>query len=261
MSDISSPIIWPLTEVTIRSLVKFLSIGALNSLVSLRFGVVFSICLQILITHSTESGAQGGGLVHKWLIPLPSTALVPLVTGVELSTPFLLILQEVRFAPAYYTVVIVVTSYIVGNFCACGACTTPVLIVKSGWLVITIHGALGESNTGISSCLIPIIRLFNKFWWFFPDRSSANWTCASLAFALFKPFTTLFIVIFVTQPIRLFPVSSIVVFLLCGSDRFWCRLLSNFRHRWLDYHSCFSLEFQWTYQQWRYLPHLWISLP
>ena len=77
--------------------------GEFNYFFSLRFGVVVFRIFTMLTSHSKEGGAQGGGLGKTELIPLPPpTALVPLVTGVEPSTPVLLILQGVRFAP-YYT--------------------------------------------------------------------------------------------------------------------------------------------------------------
>ena len=46
----------------------------------------------MILFQITEGGAQGGELVQTSLIPMPpSTDLVTLVTGVEPSTPVLLI--------------------------------------------------------------------------------------------------------------------------------------------------------------------------
>ena len=78
-------------EDAIGSLVKFLSMGEFNSLVSLSFGVLFCRMFLMLLSQSTEGGAQGGVLGHTALISLPSAAIVPLVNGVEPSTPVLII--------------------------------------------------------------------------------------------------------------------------------------------------------------------------
>ena len=65
-------------------------------------------------------------------IPLsPLTDPVSLVTGVEPPTLLLLIPQGVQFYPEFYAAVITMTSSIVGNFCACGAYTTPVLMINT----------------------------------------------------------------------------------------------------------------------------------
>ena len=72
---------------------KFLSIVALNSLVSLRIGVLISLMFPMLLSQSKYGGAQVGGLGKAELFTLPpSTPLVPLVTWVEPSTPALMIL-------------------------------------------------------------------------------------------------------------------------------------------------------------------------
>ena len=117
----------------IGSLVNFLSMGALNYLVSMRFGVLVCHMFQMLLSHSTEGGDQRGLLGQTALIPLSqSTALVPLVTGVEPSTPVLLILRVIQFSPVLCAVVIKITSSVVGNFYVCGACTTLVLMFSAG---------------------------------------------------------------------------------------------------------------------------------
>ena len=105
-----------------------------------------------------------------------------------------------------------ITSSIVGNFYVRGACRNPVIMVNAGWLFVPIRGSVGGFNTEISSCWILIIQLLNKFWWVFTAGLSANWTCTSLVFAQFKSFATLFIVMFITEPIIFFPASSIVIF-------------------------------------------------
>ena len=70
-----------------------------------------------------------------------------------------------------YTVVLAMTFSIVGNLRAFGAYTTPVLMVKTGWLSFPIRSSVRGANTGIYLCWILIIRLLNKFCEFFrPDR-------------------------------------------------------------------------------------------
>ena len=121
-----------LADGALRSLVNLLSMGAFNSLVYLRFGLVVFRILPMLLFHIKECGEQWGGMVQTELVPLPSTALVTLVTRVEPSTPFLLTLRGALFTPALYVVIIAITSSIVGDLRAFGTCTTPVIMVNSG---------------------------------------------------------------------------------------------------------------------------------
>ena len=74
------------------------------------------------------------------------------------------------------------TSSIIGDFYSCGDCTTPVLMVNPGWLLVTIWGSDGGDNTGIYSCQIPIIQILNECLLYFLGGSSANWTFTSLTF-------------------------------------------------------------------------------
>ena len=94
----------------------------LNSLVSLRFWVLVFHIVTMMLFQSTEGGAQGGGLGHTELIPLPSTTQVSQLTGVEPSMPVLLILQGVRFAPTLYADLIATNYFIVGYLSAFQAC-------------------------------------------------------------------------------------------------------------------------------------------
>ena len=72
--------------------VKILSMGALNSLDCLNFGVLVRGIFPMLLFQSTVVEAQGGVLEHTELIPLLSTSRVLLVTRVETSTPVLMII-------------------------------------------------------------------------------------------------------------------------------------------------------------------------
>ena len=119
-------------------------------------------------------------------------------TGVEPSETVLLNLQGVLFSPVLYTVVIDMTSSIVGNLSSFGSCTTPVLMIKTGWLLRLIIIYLGGFNTGTSYYLILIFPIINTFWWVFLAVSPTNLTCMSLMFAQFKFYPTSFIVKFST---------------------------------------------------------------
>ena len=61
---------------SIGSLVKILSMGAFNSLVSLWFRVLVCRVFSMLLFQKPEEGAYGVGLGQTALIPLPLTALV-----------------------------------------------------------------------------------------------------------------------------------------------------------------------------------------
>ena len=115
----------------------------------------------MLLFHSIKGGAKGDVLVQTSLVPMSSTSLVLMVTGLESSIPVLLFIQGVWFAPTLYTVMISVTSYILDNLCALGEFSIPVLMVKTGWLftqtLLSVEGAI----TKASLCQIPIIRLLN----------------------------------------------------------------------------------------------------
>ena len=117
----------------IGSLVKILSMGEFNSLVSLMFVVVVCHIFLMIIFQITDGGVVVGGLGYIAPVPIsPSTALVSLVNGVEPSTPVLMTIQGFLFNPTLNAVVITMTSSIVGNLSDFGACATPELMVKSG---------------------------------------------------------------------------------------------------------------------------------
>ena len=117
---------------TIGSLFNLLSMLEFNSFFSLKFHVIACHMFPMLLLKSTWGGAQEVVMGHTELIPFLSTYLFPLVTGVETSTPVLMIIREVWFAPTFYLVVIAMTSSIVGNLSTFGALTNPVLMVNTG---------------------------------------------------------------------------------------------------------------------------------
>ena len=153
----SSRVIWLLVDGKIESLVNILSMGALNSLDSLKFGAVVCHIFPMIPFRMQPEGGVG--------LQLP-TSLIPLLLGAGLvpSIPVLIALTEILLAPVLYIVVTVMTSSSVSVFIACGACTTPVLIVKSDSFFASIISYVGGANTGSSSCLIPIFRLLKNIW-------------------------------------------------------------------------------------------------
>ena len=173
--------------------------GAFNSLEFLKSGVVFWRIFPMLPSQMQPEGRVGLGHIEKALIQQI------MVAGVVPPITFLLTIIGVLFSQVLYEVVTLMNSSIIGVLSACGACTTPVLMIKASWLFAPILGLVGGSNTGTSSCLILIFWLTNKIWWEIPTGLPANWTCTSLAFALFESFLTFFIVKFVDLSIRLFP--------------------------------------------------------
>ena len=177
-----------------------MSMEACNSLVYLKFGVlVWPIFTMLPLQKQIEGGVVLGHLTTSLFTPT-------LLSVVEPSTIVLLTLWGVLFACVLYRVITEMNSCITGVLSACGACINPVLTAIYDWLFLMIIVSAGGTNTGTTSCLILIIRLLNNLCWEIPAGSPVNWTCISLAVALFEPFPTSFVAKFATFSVRFPPI-------------------------------------------------------
>ena len=140
-----------------RIIGNFLSMRAFNSLKFLEFGVVvFRIFTMLLFQMQPEGGIGLEQLDTVLIILIMVYDIVP-------SMPVLLTLRGVLFCPMLYKALSSTNYCIAGVLSTYGACTTPVLMVKFGWLFTPILGSIGGSNTGTPSCLIQYSGCSIKF--------------------------------------------------------------------------------------------------
>ena len=147
---------WVRTGGAIIIFEKFLSTVASNLSYFKKFGGVYCLLLKIPgIQRPTEGGE----------------ALVPQISlrvGVIPSTQVLLTCRGDLFGTVLFEAAPVMISCTSGKWSACGACTTPILISKAGWLFVQIFRSVRDEKIKISLWKILIVPLLNNFWWLIP---------------------------------------------------------------------------------------------